>query len=156
LRSTHGPRYEDVGFSGVAAAIRHLRKGGGCLAITIDRDIQGNGAVLPFFGIPTRMPLGAVDLAARTGAVLMPGYCRRTGDGFEVTFEDPIELADTGDRRADELTNAQALIARAEEWIRSDPGQWMVLEPIWKPLTSTRDQAPGTGVEASSNTGAKK
>ena len=133
LRSTFGTRYVDVGFGGVSAAIRHLR-GGGCLAITCDRDIQGSGVPLPFFGVATPMPLGAVELAMRTGAVLLPGYCRRTGATFDIYFEEPIELVNTGRKEEDVLVNAAALLERAERWIRSDPGQWLPLERIWKPV----------------------
>jgi lauroyl/myristoyl acyltransferase len=134
LRSAFGPRYEDVSFGAIADSIRHLRSGG-VLAITCDRDIQHKGVPVPFFGAETRLPLGAVELAARTGAALIPACCRRSGDGFEIHFEEPLQLIDTGNPRDDALANTRALIARAEAWIASDPGQWMVLERIWKPLT---------------------
>ncbi|HEY4685207.1 MAG TPA: lysophospholipid acyltransferase family protein, partial [Dehalococcoidia bacterium] len=130
LRSAYGPRYLDVGFAAVAAALRHLRAGGG-VAIACDRDIQHKGEPLPFFGVETSMPLGAVELAARTGAALIPGYCRRRGDGFDIVFEEPVELVKTGRPKEDALVNARALLARVEPWLRADPGQWMVLERIW-------------------------
>jgi KDO2-lipid IV(A) lauroyltransferase len=104
------------------------------LAIICDRDIQGTGTPLPFFGEETPLPLGAVELAARTGALLIPGYCRRRGNNaFDLTFEEPIELEKTGNRDADAITNAKKLLKRAEGWISSEPGQWMVLERVWKP-----------------------
>lgn len=131
LRSAYGPRYREVGFGAVAEALRQLRSGGG-VAIACDRDIQGTGALLPFFGAETRMPLGAVELAARTGAVLLPAYCRRQGHGFHIVFEEPLELVDTGRPKADALVNARALLARIEAWLRADPGQWMVLERVWQ------------------------
>jgi KDO2-lipid IV(A) lauroyltransferase len=138
IRSANSPRYEDVGYRGVSEAIRHLRAGGGCLAITADRDIQRNGVPLTFFGTPAMLPLGAVEFAARTGAALMPAYCRREGHGFEIYFEDPLVLAGTGRPREDALVNAAALLARIESWLRADPGQWMVLERIWKPVQAGR------------------
>jgi KDO2-lipid IV(A) lauroyltransferase len=147
LRGTFGVRYEDVSFSAVANAIKHLRKGG-VLAIICDRDIQGTGTPLPFFGEETPLPLGAVELAARTGSVLIPGYSRRMGSTFDITFEAPIEMEKTGDRDADALTNARKLLKVAEGWIRSDPGQWMVLERIWKPQLpgfKSRSNGAGTG-----------
>jgi KDO2-lipid IV(A) lauroyltransferase len=141
IRSAYGARYEDVSFSAIANAIRHLRRGG-CLAITCDRDIQGKGVPVPFFGVPAKLPLGAVDLAARTGALLLPGFCRRNGDMFDVYFEEPLALVKTGDDREDALTNARALLARAERWIAEDPGQWMPLERIWKPIAPAADVDP--------------
>src|SRR5690606_34663092 len=134
LRAAFKPRYEDVGYGAIANAFRHLRKGG-VVAIACDRDIQGNGTPLPFFGAVTRMPMGGVELAQRTGAALIPGRCIRAPDGgFDIYFEQPLQLCDTGNPRADAKTNARKLLARAEEWIAADPGQWMVLERIWKPV----------------------
>jgi lauroyl/myristoyl acyltransferase len=127
IRSQYGARYEDVGYKAVSNALRHLRAGG-ALAITADRDIQGRGARLPFFGEETGIPLGAVDFAARTNSVL----CRRTSYGFEITFEPPVCLVSTGNPDADVRTNALALLQRVEGWIRAEPGEWMVLERIWK------------------------
>ncbi|HEY7465699.1 MAG TPA: lysophospholipid acyltransferase family protein [Dehalococcoidia bacterium] len=136
LRSIYGVRYEEVGFTAVAGAIRHLRAGG-CLAIACDRDIQGNGELVEFFGTPARVPLGAVELAARTGAALIPCYCRRAADsGFDIIFEEELPLVSTGNAKADALVNARNLLARAETWIRADPGQWMPLERIWEPISA--------------------
>jgi lauroyl/myristoyl acyltransferase len=131
LRATFSPRYEDVGFSTIVHAIRHLREGG-CLAIACDRDIQHNGEPTEFFGVETRMPRGAAELAARTGAALMPAYCRRAADkGFDIYFEEPLDLVDTGHVKQDAFTNTRMLLDRAEAWIAADPGQWMPLERIW-------------------------
>ena len=141
LRAVFKPRYEDVSFGAVANSIRHLRKGG-VLAITCDRDIQGNGTPLPFFDQPASMPLGAVELAQRTGATVVPGYCIRSNDGFDLFFEPPLELRNTGDPRADARANGCALLERVERWIASDPGQWMVLERIWKPPEIARAEHP--------------
>jgi len=133
LRSVFKPRYEDVSFSAIANSIRHLRSGG-VLAIAADRDIQRNGTPLAFFGNKTPIPLGAAELAQRTGAALIPAYSKRREDGFDIFFEEPLELASTGDTKADALTNTKALLTRMEEWIRGDPGQWFVLERFWKPV----------------------
>jgi KDO2-lipid IV(A) lauroyltransferase len=147
IRTRFGVRYEDVGYSAVSNAIRHLRNGG-VLAITCDRDIQGTGTLMPFFGEVTRLPLGAAELAARTGAALVPGYCRRIGGDFEIVFEQPIELAHDGAGKHDAVASSQELLRVAEGWIRSDPGQWMVLEQIWKPIPrrpSVSQKAPENG-----------
>ena len=147
LRSTSAVRYEDVSFRAVADSLRHLRAGK-CLAIACDRDIQGNGEPVEFFGVATPVPLGAVELAARTGAALIPCYCRRAEDGgFDIFFEDEVPLVKTGDPKADALVNARRLLAVAETWIRADPGQWMPLERIWAPA-GTQRRVPSPGGEA--------
>jgi KDO2-lipid IV(A) lauroyltransferase len=124
-------RYEEVGFKTIGRALQHLRHGG-ALAITCDRDIQDTGFPMPFFGEATRMPLGAAELAARTGAALIPGYCKREGMGYHIVFEAPLEVVSTGRHKPDAVETTKLMIARMEEWIASDPGQWMVLERIWK------------------------
>ena len=142
IRCAYGARYENVGFNAIANAIRHL-KAGGCLAVTCDRDIQGRGEPVPFFGVPAKLPLGAVELAVRTGALLIPGYCKRSGDGFDIYFEEPLDLCASGNAKEDALVNARALVQRVERWIRADPGQWMTLERIWKlPATEKEPQRP--------------
>ncbi|HEX5139537.1 MAG TPA: hypothetical protein VFX19_01210 [Dehalococcoidia bacterium] len=133
LRATFGPRYADVSFGVVAESMRHLRAGG-CLAIACERDIQHNGTPISFFGVEASMPLGAAELAARTGSALMPAYCRRAGDGFDIYFEEPLDLVNTGNTKEDAIANTCMLLRRVEEWISSDPGQWMVLERIWRPI----------------------
>jgi KDO2-lipid IV(A) lauroyltransferase len=149
LRESQGIRYEEVGFKTIGQALMHLRRGG-VLAITCDRDIQGTGVLLPFFGLETRMPLGAVEMAARTGAALVPAYCRREGDRFRIVFESEIPLVSTGRPKADAIINSKAMIERMESWIGSDPGQWMVLERIWKRRDGDRPGArPDATIAAS-------
>ncbi len=143
MRTVHGARYENVSFSSIAGALRHLRAGG-VLAMTCDRDIQNSGAPLAFFGAVTKMPLGAVEMAARTGAVLVPAYSHRSGKKIDVYFDNPLELVDTGRPKQDALVNAAAALSRIEPWIRQDPGQWMVLERVWKPSRNNSQKAePG-------------
>jgi KDO2-lipid IV(A) lauroyltransferase len=83
------------------------------------------------------VPLGAAELAQRTGAALLPVYCKRTRNGFEVVFEEELQLVNTGRSKEDALTNTKALFARFEAWLREDPAQWMVLDRIWKPMPAS-------------------
>ena len=131
LRRPNDIKYEDVGFGAISHALRHLRSGG-CVAIACDRDIQGTGVLLPFFGQETALPLGAVQLAARTDAALVPAYCKRRIGGFDLVFEEELKLVKTAAPKADAMVNARALLGRVEPWISAEPGQWMVLERIWK------------------------
>ncbi len=153
LRTFFTPNYVDVSRHAVAGAIRHLRNGG-VLAITCDRDIQHNGTPMPFFGSMARMPLGAVELAQRTGAALIPGYCQRSDSGFDIYFEPPIELCDSGKPKVDAVTNTKTLLGHVEKWIATDPGQWMVLERIWKPIPLQRDEPEAAAMAGRYNGGA--
>jgi lauroyl/myristoyl acyltransferase len=132
LRSSTGHTFLPVSLSNVKATLRYL-KAGGMVALMCDRDIEGRSLRVPFFGSPASMPVGAVELAMRTGAPLVPVFAhRRNGDRYEVFAEPPIELARTGDPQADLKTNVCRLLQRFEPHLRNDPGQWTVLEAVWE------------------------
>jgi len=131
LRSAHGHTYLPASFSGVKEALRYLRSGG-TVAILIDRDIQRRGVPVPFCGHPAPMPMGAVVLALRTGADLIPSFVHRErGFHYHVYMGPPLSLVHTGDEQQDLRINSANLLGRFEEHLRSDPGQWAVLEPVW-------------------------
>ena len=131
LRSHHGHEYRPADFGGVKAAVRQLKRGG-MLCILSDRDVGGTGVPMEFFGAKASIPLGAVDIAMRTGADLIPAWARRLpGYRFEARIGPPVELVRTGDFDADVRANARRLLAVFERELRADPGQWAVLAPIW-------------------------
>jgi lauroyl/myristoyl acyltransferase len=131
LRSGSGHTYLPVTLSNVKAMIRHL-KAGGMIALLCDRDIEGRSLRVPFCGVPASMPVGAVELAMRTGAPLVPTFShRRNGNRYEVVAEPAVELARTGNAQADLETNVRRLLGRFEAHVRRDPGQWTVLESVW-------------------------
>lgn len=131
LRRVHGHHYEPISFTTMKKAINWL-KDGGAVAILIDRDIQKRGIELNFCGYPARFPTGAVDLALRTNAVLMPSWVRRAG-GYKIkgTIGPPMPLVVTGNADEDRRVNTQRLLDLFEKELRKDPGQWSVLDRIW-------------------------
>lgn len=147
LRAVHGHVYEPVGFAAIKNALNWLRKGG-VVCILVDRDIQKRGIVLDFCGAPARFPTGAVDLALRTNAMLLPGWVRRIG-GYKIhtVLGPPLDLVRTGDRDADLRVNTAALLALFERHLKEDPGQWSVLDRIWpadlQPPAGTGEPAAG-------------
>ena len=50
-------------------------KDGGVIGLLCDRDIQGNGIEVEFFGERVRLPAGPATLALRTGATLVAAAC---------------------------------------------------------------------------------
>lgn len=132
LRRVHGHQYEPVSFTAVKHALEWLRNGG-VVAILVDRDIQKRGVPFEFCGATARFPTGAVDLAMRTNAVLLPGWVRRThGFKVEARIGPPLELELTGDAQRDLHHNTARLLALFERHLRADPGQWSVLDRIWR------------------------
>ena len=132
LRSHHGHEYRAATFGGIKQTIRSLRQGG-LVAILFDRDVQGTGVTMQFCGAEARIPLGGIDLALRTGADLIPAWSWRSpGCRFRVRIGPPLELVRTGDLDEDVRANGRRLLDLFEEQLRADPGQWAVLEPIWR------------------------
>jgi KDO2-lipid IV(A) lauroyltransferase len=132
IRSTHGHIYQPVSMSSVKGALRYLRQGK-LVAILCDRDIQKTGQLLPLCGCPARFPVGAAMLAVHTGAQVVPTFSHRQGPGRdEVWIEPALPLERTGDEEHDVRAITEKILARFEEYLRRDPGQWTVLEPIWE------------------------
>lgn len=131
-RAAPNVHYEPLGVRAVRGALAHLRCGG-IVAVLSDRDVTGNAPLVPFFGAPAPLPQGAVDLALRSGAAIIPAFLLRVGPGrYHATVLPEIEL----DRQADRATATAAGVAATaralETGIALDPGQWFgAAHPIW-------------------------
>lgn len=131
LRQRPGVRFVEADLAGIREALSHLR-GGGLVAILADRDIQGNGREVVFFGERARLPGGPIELALRTGAAVIPGVGLRLGPArYSASMLAPLELQRTGNREADIEAGMRALAHALEECIERAPDQWFVLQPIW-------------------------
>lgn len=132
LRSSQGHRFSPVSFETMKEAFRTLRRGGS-IALLFDRDVVGNGQPVRFFGREALVPMGVADLAARTGALIVPAFARRRPNGrFDVWIHPPLEAVKTGNPRRDRIATEEALLALLEGYIKEDPRHWIVLEPIWR------------------------
>jgi KDO2-lipid IV(A) lauroyltransferase len=128
-RESIGIRIEPLNEHAGAALLAALREGG-VVGLLCDRDLQGNGVEVEFFGERVTMPAGPATLALRTGATLVAAACY-SGPGrdhFSVVTP-PIEVERTAKFR-DDVTRVTQLIARElEGLIRRAPEQWHVLQP---------------------------
>ncbi len=131
-RRSAGGKFFEADRRGLRECLSTL-EAGGLVVLMADRDIQGNGTCVEFFGRRVRFPRGPWELAARVGAPVVPFLCsRRRGDQIRVLVEEPI-LVDPGKGRADGVGEAaQRWAAVLERYLRRDPGQWIVLEDFWK------------------------
>ena len=102
------------------------------VALVADRDLDGKGVPVTFFGHDTTMPSGPAALALMTGTPMMVGAAWRTGrDRFEARAWG-IDVQATGDRHADAAAMTQAMARRFEEVIDIAPEQWWgAFQPIW-------------------------
>lgn len=139
-RAAVGIEFLTASQTGVASALRSLRDGG-VVCILWDRDRQGGGACVPFFGRQARFPVGAIDLAIRADADVLPLYAvRRPGPDrlqFDVTFLPPLELLLKGNRALDTRTNIANLARTFEPIIAEHAHRWRVPESPWAPCRDT-------------------
>lgn len=132
LRESRGNRFPPVNRDGLREALRQLRSGG-TVVVLADRDVLGTGYRMEFFGRETRLPAGAVDLARRTGAALMPAFAHRRDDTtWELRILPPLTLLRTDDETVDRAANMRLLADALETGIAADPGQWIALSPVWR------------------------
>jgi phosphatidylinositol dimannoside acyltransferase len=132
LRQRKGVRILPVNLQGMKDCYYHLVRGG-TVTIACDRDIQGNGIKIRFMGEETTLPFGAVSLALRTGAALVPIFCVRTPRHLTSIFiESPLTLTDKDNREESMRDNLEKLAAIMEKYIRMYPEQWAIMEPFWQ------------------------
>ena len=104
------------------------------VALMVDGDLYQHGTPVEFFGRETRWPSGPGVLAQRSGAVIVCGYCERTGPGrFRIVMEpalDPASFATTAELNA-------AVASTVERHIRSHLDQWCIFRPLWEGAPTT-------------------
>ena len=111
--------------------MKHLR-GGGVIAIAIDRDLIGNGVPMEFFGKPAAIPVGAVEIAIRAGAAIVPVVLERLhGHDISGVVYPKLEYDPDAPRDVEAKRVSEQVLRICEEVIRINPDQWHVFEPIW-------------------------
>jgi KDO2-lipid IV(A) lauroyltransferase len=119
----HTVSYED----GMRRLLRALERNE-MVALMVDGDLYHHGANVEFFGRETRWPVGPGVLAQRTGALVICGYCERTGPGrFRIVIEPALDPATFPSAAA---LNA-AIAVTAEGHIRGHLDQWCIFRPLW-------------------------
>ena len=137
LRQRNGVRTIPVSTGALREGLQILRHGG-TIGIVCDRDIQGNGLKVNFFGEVTLLPVGAVSLALRTGAAIVPIFgVRQSNNRYSIYIEPPLRLFGNGNRSHSVRAGLEKLTAIMERYIRQYPEQLVMLEPIWRCLLYT-------------------
>ena len=105
---------------------------GGLVGLLCDRDIEGTGIEVEFFGERTTMPAGPATLALRTGATLCTGAVYSgPGRDHRAVVEAPLDTTRSGPLRKDVARLTQQIATRLEGLIRRAPEQWHVFQPLW-------------------------
>jgi KDO2-lipid IV(A) lauroyltransferase len=131
VRSAQGLRLIPSNRPAVRVIVAALRRNE-IVGLLCDRDVQGTGRALAFFGRPTLLTTAPAALALRTGAVVLPSVAYRQalyrGAGY---VGEPIEMPRTGDTEADVQEGSQRIVRCLESLIRAHPEQWTVFTDVW-------------------------
>ena len=102
-------------------------------ACSRDRDIQGGGVEVEFFGERTTLPGGPATLGLRTGAPVVPSavYFAAGREGHHAVIRPPVPADRHGSLREDVQRITQLLAAELEALIRAAPEQWHLFQPNW-------------------------
>jgi lauroyl/myristoyl acyltransferase len=105
------------------------------VAVAVDKPVAPDeGVPITFFGKTCYVPGGVALLALKSGATILPGFCR-----YDKTYSDtyylgalpPIFPQHTGDKRADTIALTQQMFTSMEEIIRQYPDQWEMFRRFW-------------------------
>jgi KDO2-lipid IV(A) lauroyltransferase len=110
----------------------HVLQKNGLLAFVGDRLVDGVGHRVRFFGEEVEMPRGPAEIAARTGAPIIPGFCIQEATGhFRLIIERPIEVDEglSQDQKVEETM--RKLGGTFELYISRYPAQWFAFYKVW-------------------------
>jgi KDO2-lipid IV(A) lauroyltransferase len=118
------------GAKGARAALSHLQNGGS-LGLLVDQKMN-DGIAVPFFGRLAMTASAIAQLALRFDAPILPVRILRLGPArFRMICEPPLNIPQTGDRKADTYAILLAVNATLERWIREQPKSWLWLHTRW-------------------------
>ena len=130
LRRRMGIRIIPLGERTVEKVIEVLLNNG-MVALLSDRLIAGSGVEVEFFGEKVLMPIGPALLAVKLGTAVLPCLIIRRGGVYHGYVGPPLEVEVSGDTRRDVQVNTQKLARVFERFIREDPTQWHMFQPIF-------------------------
>jgi len=91
-----------------------------------------DGAVVSFFGIPTRTMTAPAALARAARLPLVPVRCVREGGAYVLRVEEPLHFDAGLPRREATIELTTRLNATFERWIREHPAQWAWHQSRWR------------------------
>jgi len=94
-------------------------------------DQNSDEVFIPFFGKPAGTVLGPGVIAERTGAVVLPAFCRYVGGGkYAIEFLPEITSPSEYETKGEGMM--RAINAVLEDYIRQYPDQWLWFHDRWR------------------------
>jgi KDO2-lipid IV(A) lauroyltransferase len=116
---------------GTREILRSLKKNE-VVALVVDQGGR-DGVLVPFFGKEASMSVGALRIAAKTGApICFANITRLNGPYHRLVIREPFKLVKTADQQNDLTTNLRQIMNVMEEYIRLSPAEYMWFYKIWK------------------------
>ena len=101
------------------------------VAMLGDRDVEGRGMRVDFFGREAIVPKGPASFALKMGAAIVPCFMFKKGKKYEMTFERPILPKPTGAKEKDIPNLTKEYLKVIEKYIRNHPEEWFLYHPMW-------------------------
>lgn len=132
LRSDLGMNVVPLG-PGVASEVLKALRDNHVVCLLCDRDLQGDGIPVRFFGEETTLPAGPVTLALRSGSPVLPVgvYFTDRYNGHHAIVRPPLVIPTEGRLRENVAAGTQALATELELLIARAPEQWHLFQPNW-------------------------
>lgn len=115
--------------------ILRVLQGNGSVAVAIDRPLPpGEGVPVTFFGRECWVPGGIAQIALKSGAAIVPGFCyydENFSDTYYLYAAPVIYPESNGDKKADAVALTQKMFDAMEEMIRRRPEQWAMFRAFW-------------------------
>src|SRR5271165_4632328 len=132
--------------------ILRVLQGNGVVAVAVDRpEPVGEGVPIQFFGRECWVPGGIAQIALKSGAAILPGYCIYDED-YSTTYylgAGPVILPEpTTDRKGDVIRLTQRMFSALETQIRERPDQWAMFRRFWPLETAGKTSALQTSEAA--------
>ncbi|AZV38086.1 lauroyl acyltransferase [Komagataeibacter xylinus] len=126
------------GARGARNALAHILKGGH-LGMLVDQKMN-DGVAARFFGQPAMTAGAMAAMALRLRCPVIPGYIERIGPArLRMHVYPPINLPDSGNRAADQMTLTQQVNDWIEGTIRQQPGSWLWIHRRWNGQMPTEE-----------------
>ena len=128
-----------IGWRNLRGLFKVLRENGN-LVLFCDGGYRRGDVPVEFCGEATTFPIGPATLSAKTGAPLLPVWCRRDADErFDARGLPFVTCSSTAPGEIYRAT--QAVADALGQVIADDPGQWYMFRPVWPQTDADRAQA---------------
>jgi len=118
------------GPQGAKMIVKQLRQGGH-LGMLVDQKMN-DGIPVPFFGRDAMTAPALAQFAIKYDCPVVPVQAIRTGGAaFRIIYHQPLEIAPTGDAKADTREIMGRVNAMLEGWVREHPEQWLWVHNRW-------------------------